>query len=198
MHTFLVIALMIAGVLLNDAAWANGRSADRWAAVAVSADPGKDAFGFQYDKDSAAGAENDALRFCEERLRQRGLKGGCIVRSSTEWVIGAYCRFGRSAVGIGATPLEAANDALAQIGESGLCDFKAMRHGSIDKAEIRDRRWFAAIECGGRTGEGVASRGTEQANAAINAINMALKECGRRTANCRVLEFGSARGSAYR
>lgn len=147
-----------------------------FAAIAVSVDVRKDAYGFQYEKDSSSGAEADALRFCEERFAKKGISGGrCTVRSGTAYVIGIYCRDARSPAGIGTgvTPTEAAQDALSQVHRANLrrCDFKQMRHGSIDKREIEQRVWVSGVRC---RGADFASK----ASGAIVSLNAVLSYCG--------------------
>lgn len=152
------------------------QTVERFAAVAVSTDSRKDAFGFQYDKDSAHAAELDAVAFCEERFSLKGIRGGrCAVKSSTDYVVGMYCRNAQRQAGIGTglTPVEAANNALLELADANLrhCDFKKMRHGTIAKSHIDDAKWTAMIRCG----RGEAAM---RIHGAINALNAALKQCG--------------------
>lgn len=147
-----------------------------FAAVAVSTDLRKDAYGFQFNKNSAAGAERDAISFCEERFALKGLRGGhCAVKSTTEYVVGMYCRdrHAPAGIGTGTTPEEAAREALASVGGVNIrrCDFKAMRHGTLNKFVIDAEQWSAGFRCRGRE---YAAR----AHGAIAALNVVLKQCG--------------------
>jgi hypothetical protein len=182
----------------NVAIQAAAQPGGKWAAVAVSTDPRKDAYGFDYLKDSAAGAMNAAKSFCEQRLRKYGLANGqCTVRASQNFVIGLYCRSGSRLgfVGEGVSPDAAANDAIKQAADaqSSDCDFKAIRHGSLDKAIMRDAQWSASMQCGGRTFNGTAANGTAEDNAAIVALNQSFLRCGSRPAGCQVLAYSHPR-----
>lgn len=199
-----VPARMPPGAYVQEPTYPNGMSSNaaiqaasqpdaKWAAVAVSAHPGKDAYGFEYLKDSAAGAMNAARTFCENRLKKYGfVNGQCAVRASQQFVIGLYCRSGRNGyVGEGATPEAAANDAIAQAaGDRATgCDFKVMRHGSLDKAILRDAQWSVSMQCDGRTFNGSAAHGTPENNAAIVALNQSFLRCGSRPTGCRVTAY---------
>ncbi|OGG50842.1 hypothetical protein A2763_00705 [Candidatus Kaiserbacteria bacterium RIFCSPHIGHO2_01_FULL_54_36] len=160
-----------------------------WAAVAISTSPLKDAFGFQYLKTSQAGAENDAIRFCEERFAKYRIRGAtCAVKSTTDWVIGVYCLNGGKVgvgIGVGATPVEAANEALKEAGafQARRCVFQAMRHGTNAKATIEGREWTATVSCG-------AGTFTFKVNGAVAALNRALRSCENTNVSaCNVTAF---------
>ncbi len=161
----------------------------KWAAIAISTSPAKDAFGFQYDKDLSAGAEADARRSCEERFAQKGIRGAsCNVKSTTDYVAGLYCldrgQVGPG-IGVGVDPAEAADQALQEAGNfpATRCTFQKMRHGSRDKREIDGGSWNASLECRGRTYRG-------QGIGAVDALNRALRGSNSRSvAECRVVEL---------
>jgi|GEM_PF-3624270 len=155
-----------------------------WAALAVSdvrdspEGYGKDAWASQSKKEGERAARQDVLSRCHATLKTRGLPARCIAVASQEWMAALYCRSGQSTIGVGSTPADAANDALAQARAAGsaYCDFKAFRHPDHGLREMTASRWSATCSCRGGTFTRAAI-GHEKEDSATLALNSAYGEC---------------------
>lgn len=194
----------------------------RWAGVAVSIHVEKDAVGWDYIKDMRRGAVVAAKGFCvsgihryNEKVRAGDMPGPaienprCTGDAGPDWVIGMYCSDKldavASAVGLGASPADAANDVLQKIGNFPveLCVFTGFRHARIDKKVIIFGHWSSEVTDGTKRERGSAANGRAQTaeepedSAALRALNDALIACDDVVASqCQVLAFEETRGGS--